>query len=160
DGTVLAFTAVTALLTGIVAGVVPAWRMSKADPNEALKQGVGRLDAGAGGTRTRTVLVVAEVALSLVLLVGAGLMIRTLWNLQSVKPGFAPDHVLTARIGVAANDFTSEAQQTQFYDDLLRRVRALPGVQYAGITDNLPMEGGSMQPVAVEGQPVVDMAHQ
>ncbi len=160
DGAVLAFTFVVAVLTGMIACAVPAWRMSKSDPNEALKQGFGRLDAPAGGKRTRTVLVVAEVALSLVLLVGAGLMIRTLWNLRSVSPGFQPDHVLTMRIGVAANDFTNEAEEIQFYDDVLRRVRAVPGVQYAGVTDDLPLQGGSMQPVAVEGQEAVEMAHQ
>ncbi len=160
DGAVLAFAFATAFVSGTVAGVAPAWRMSKSDPNEALKQGLGRLDSPSSGKRTRAALVVTEVALSLVLLVGAGLMIRTLWNLRSVHPGFVADHVLTMRIGVAANEFTSEDQQVQFYDQVLQRVRALPGVQYAGVTDDLPLEGGSMQPVAVEGQPVVEMAHQ
>jgi predicted permease len=160
DATVLAFTFVTAVLTGAIAGGAPAWRMSKSDPNDALKQGLGRLDASSTGTRTRGVLVVLEVALSLVLLVGAGLMIRTLWNLQSVNPGFEPDHVLTMRIGVAANDFTTEQQQVQFYGDVLRRVRALPGVQYAGLADDLPLQGGSVQPVAVDGQAPAEMAHQ
>lgn len=160
DATVLAFAMVTALLTGAIAGVVPAWRMAQSDPNEALKQGLGRLDSGSGGTRTRAALIVAEVALSLVLLVGAGLMIRTLWNLRSVQPGFAPEHVLTMSVGVAANDFAGEDQQAQFYAEVLRRVRALPGVQYAAVTDDLPLQGGSTQPVAVEGRPVVEMAHQ
>jgi putative ABC transport system permease protein len=160
DSAVLAFAFVTALVSGTVAGVAPAWRMSKSDPNEALKQGLGRLDSGSAGKNTRAALVVTEVALSLVLLVGAGLMIRTLWNLRSVHPGFVSEHVLTMRIGVAANEFTSEAQQVQFYEQVLQRVRALPGVQSAGVTDDLPLEGGSMQPVAVEGQPAVEMAHQ
>ena len=160
DATVLGFAMGAALLTGAIAGIVPAWRMSRSDPNEALKQGLGRLDSASGGARTRAALVVAEVALSLVLLVGAGLMIRTLWNLRSVQPGFAPGHVLTMRIGVAANDFAAEPQQVQFYEEVLRRIRALPGVQSAGVTDDLPLQGGSMQPVAVEGQPVVEMAHQ
>jgi predicted permease len=160
DGVVLAFAFAVALASGTIAGVAPAWRMSQSDPNDALKQGLGRLDSGATGKRTRSALVIAEVALSLVLLVGAGLMIRTLSNLRSVHPGFVSDHVLTMRIGVAANEFSSEDQQVQFYDQVLRRVRALPGVQYAGVTDDLPLEGGSMQPVAVEGQPVVEMAHQ
>jgi putative ABC transport system permease protein len=160
DSTVLMFAFVAALLSGTIAGVAPAWRMSKSDPNEALKQGLGRLDSASAGKRTRAILVVTEVALSLVLLVGAGLMIRTLWSLRAVHPGFVPDHVLTMRIGVAANEFTNEDQQAQFYDQVVRRVRALPGVQHAGVTDDLPLEGGSMQPVAVEGQPVVEMAHQ
>jgi len=160
DGTVLAFAFATALVSGTVAGVAPAWRMSKSDPNEALKQGLGRLDSPSSGKRTRAALVVAEVALSLVLLVGAALMIRTLWNLRSVHPGFVAEHLLTMRLGVAANEFTGDAQQVQFYDQVLQRVRALPGVQSAAVTDDLPLEGGSMQPVAVEGQPVVEMAHQ
>jgi len=160
DGVVLAFAFVTAVVSGIVAGVTPAWRMSKSDPNDALKQGLGRLDSPSSGKNTRAVLVVAEVALSLVLLVGAALMIRTLWNLRSVHPGFVADRVLTMRIGVAANEFTSEDQQLQFYDQVLQRVRTLPGVQDAAVTDDLPLEGGSMQPVAVEGRPVVEMADQ
>jgi len=160
DGAVLAFAFATALVSGTVAGVAPAWRLSKSDPNEALKQGVGRLDSPSAGKRTRAVLVVAEVALSLVLLVGATLMIRTLWNLRSVHPGFISDRVLTLRLGVAANEFSNEEQQVQFYEQLLQRVRALPGVQSAAVTDDLPLEGGSMQPVAVEGQAVVEMAHQ
>jgi predicted permease len=160
DGAVLGFAFVTALLSGTVAGVAPAWRMSKADPNEALKQGLGRLDSPSSGTRTRAVLVITEVALSLVLLVGAALMIRTLWNLRSVQPGFVADHVLTMRVGVAANEFAGEDQQVQFYGQVLQRVHALLGVQFAALTDDLPLQGGSMQPVAVEGQPVVEMAHQ
>jgi predicted permease len=160
DGAVLGFAFVTALLSGTVAGVAPAWRMSKADPNEALKQGLGRLDSPSSGTRTRAVLVITEVALSLVLLVGAALMIRTLWNLRSVQPGFVADHALTMRVGVAANEFAGEDQQVQFYGQVLQRVHALPGVQFAALTDDLPLQGGSMQPVAVEGQPVVEMAHQ
>ena len=87
-------------------------------------------------------------------------MIRTLWNLRSVHPGFVSDRVLTMRLGIAANEFSTEAQQVQFYEQLLQRVRALPGVQSAAVTDDLPLEGGSMQPVAVEGQPTVEMAHQ
>ena len=160
DGAVLAFAFATALVSGTVAGVAPAWRLSKSDPNEALKQGLGRLDSPSTGTRTRAVLVVTEVALSLVLLVGATLMIRTLWNLRSVHPGFVSDRVLTMRLGIAANEFSTEAQQVQFYEQLLQRVRALPGVQSSAVTDDLPLEGGSMQPVAVEGQPTVEMAHQ
>ena len=160
DGAVLGFAFATALVSGTVAGVAPAWRLSKSDPNEALKQGLGRLDSPSAGKRTRAMLVVTEVALSLVLLVGATLMIRTLWNLRSVHPGFVSDRVLTMRLGIAANEFSTEQQQVQFYDQLLQRVRALPGVQSAAVTDDLPLEGGSMQPVAVEGQPVVEMAHQ
>ncbi len=159
DPYVLAFTLGIAVVTGVICGVWPAWRMSKADPQDALKQG-GRTDAASTGKRTRAVLVVAEVALSLVLLVGAGLMIRTLWNLRGVNPGFEAQNVLTMTIGVSGTDYSEPDQEKAFYTQVLQRVRELPGVQSAGLTDSVPLEGGSMQPVAVEGQPVVDMSHQ
>jgi putative ABC transport system permease protein len=159
DTPVLVFTFGVALMTGALAGLIPAWRMSRAQPNEALKQGLGRTDTGAAGLGTRRALVVVEVALSLVLLVGAGLLIRTLWNLRSVSPGFDPQHVLTMTIGVAANDFSNEEQQSAFYSEIVGRVRALPGVQAAGLVDSLPLEGGSVQPIAVAGNTAA-MAHQ
>lgn len=159
DASVLAFTFAIAVLTGALAGIWPAWRMSKADPQDALKQG-GRTDSATGGRRTRNALVVAEVALSLVLLVGAGLLIRTLWNLRDVNPGFEPQHVLTMSVGIADTDYSTPQQESMFFDEARSRVGALPGVIAAGVTDALPLEGGSTQPVAVEGQPTVDMAHQ
>src|SRR6202011_6149174 len=88
DLPVLAFTAIISILTGIIAGVIPALRLTRADVNQGLKQGLGRTDSDSGGHRTRSVLVVAEVALSLVLLIGAGLMIRSFQQLHGVKPGF------------------------------------------------------------------------
>src|SRR5262249_34272429 len=129
------------------------------DPQDALKQG-GRNGSAGASNRTRRVLVVAEVALSLVLLVAAGLMIRTLWNLRGVDPGFQPTNVLTARLGIAANDFATPQLEFAFVDRLLQRVRALPGVLSAGATDSLPLQGGSTQPVAVEGAPEQEMSHQ
>ncbi|MGE5114372.1 MAG: ABC transporter permease [Acidobacteriaceae bacterium] len=160
DATVLAFTFGIAVLTGIVAGAWPAWRMSKADPQDALKQG-GRTDAVSGGRSTQNALVVVEVALSLVLLSGAGLLIRTLWNLRGVNPGFDAEHVLTMSVGVAPTDYSTPEQESIFLNEVLRRTRGLPGVKAAGVTDTLPLTGGgSIQPVAVEGQPTVDMSHQ
>jgi predicted permease len=103
--------------------------------------------------------VIVEVALSLALLVGAGLLIRTLWNLRNVSPGFDPRNTLTMTIGVASNDFTNEEQQSAFYSEVLRRVRALPGIEAASLIDSVPLEGGSMQPIAVEGN-TAPMAHQ
>jgi putative ABC transport system permease protein len=159
DAPVLAFTAVVAVLSAIVAGLGPAWRMSREQPNEVLKQGLGRTDAASASHRTRRALVVVEVALSLVLLVGAGLLIRTLWNLRNVYPGFQPQHVLTMTVGVASTDFSNEEQQASFYTEVLRRVRALPAVEAVGLVDSVPLEGGSMQPIAVEGN-TAPMAHQ
>ncbi len=157
---VLLFTLGLSILTGLLAGLLPALNMTRRDVNHALKQGMGRLDADAGGGFTRSVLVAIEVALSLVLLIGAGLMVRSLWNLQSLNPGFDARNVLTASIDVPHNQFTSPQQYNQFFDDVLNRIRSLPGVESAGVIDNLPLEGGSNQPVAVEGRPVVPMSEQ
>jgi len=159
DPAVLGFTFAVAVLTGIVAGIVPAWRLSKADPQDALKQGGRSGSAGASG-KTRNILVVAEVALSLVLLVAAGLMIRTLWNLRDVNPGFDASNLLTARLAVGAKDFATPQLEVAFADHLLQTIRALPGVQSAGATDSLPLQDGSTQPVAVMGSAEQDMSHQ
>jgi predicted permease len=161
DAPVLAFTVFLALLAGILAGLLPAVRFTRTDVNEALKQGQSRGSSDSSGSKTRGLLVVSEVALSLVLLIGAGLMIRSLLRLSSVQPGFDPNNVLTARLTVPGTKFSSPAAQISFYDQVLRQVRATPGVESAGLIDSLPIDdGGSHQPVAVEGQPVVPMADQ
>jgi predicted lysophospholipase L1 biosynthesis ABC-type transport system permease subunit len=95
DASVLAFTAFLAVFVGILAGLLPALRFTRTDVNEALKQGQSRGSSDSGGSKTRGLLVVSEVALSPVLLIGAGLMVRTLWELSRVQPGFDPNHVLT-----------------------------------------------------------------
>ena len=161
DIRVLGFTLMISLLTGIVAGLLPALRLVKTDLNEALKQGLGRTDTDSGGQRARSMLVVSEVALSLILLIGAGLMIRSLWQLRAVDPGFDPNHLLTMTISVPATKFPVPAQQASFFDQVLQRVRALPGVESASVIDNLPLGGGgSHQPVAIEGRPAVPMSEQ
>jgi predicted permease len=95
-----------------------------------------------------------------VLLVGAGLMIRTLSNLRNTHPGFEPSGVLTMTIGVSDVDYKTIDQEVAFINEALRRVRAVPGVTAAGVTDNLPLEGGSNQPIAIEGRPELAMADQ
>ena len=100
DLPVLAFTLTLAILTGILAGLLPAWKLSHANPNDALKQG-GRSDADAGNPVLRHTLVAAEVALALVLMLGAGLLVRSLARLQSVNPGFEPKNVFHARLSPA-----------------------------------------------------------
>jgi putative ABC transport system permease protein len=160
DSWVLGFTLAVSLATGIAAGLAPAFRLTKPDLNEALKQS-GRTGSEAGGGRVRNLLVVSEVALSLILLVGAGLMIRSLWLLRSVDPGFDPANVMTMTIAVPRTKYSSPLQQTQFFDAALSRVRALPGIESAGLIDDLPLDGsGSHQPIAIEGRPVVPMADQ
>lgn len=159
DAQVLGFTLLISVLTGIAAGLMPAWRLSKADINETLKQGMGRA-GDSGGNRTRAALVVCEVALSLMLLAGAGLMIRSLWNLRNTNPGFDPHYALTASLPIPRNKYATPAQEISFWNQLLERVRALPGVESAGAIDDLPFNGGSHQPIMIGGQPVVPMAEQ
>jgi len=161
DGWVLAFTLGISLVTGLAAGLLPALRLTRADVSESLKQGAGRTASDSGGNRTRSVLVVAEVAFSLMLLIGAGLLIRSLWMLHSVNPGFDPENIVTMDVSISSAKFANPEQQISFFDRVLQRVRALPGVQSVGVTDALPLLGDeSHQPVQAEGQPVVAMADQ
>ncbi|MFY9804895.1 MAG: ABC transporter permease [Candidatus Acidiferrales bacterium] len=161
DGWVLAFTLGVSLLTGFAAGLLPALRMAKTDLNEALKQGLGRTALDSGGGRTRNVLVVSEIALSLMLLIGAGLMIRSLWALQKTNPGFDPDHVVTMAVSIPQNKFPEPGQEVSYFNRVLERVRALPAVQAAGLIDAMPLsDDGSHQPISIEGRPVVAMADQ
>ncbi|HEX5433618.1 MAG TPA: ABC transporter permease [Candidatus Angelobacter sp.] len=159
DGPVLAFTLLISVLTGILAGLLPAWRMSNSNVNETLKQGMGRA-GDSGGNRTRAALVVCEVALSLVLLAGAGLMIRTLWNLRNANPGFDLHNVLTTSLPVPGTKYKTPQEEISFWNRVLERVRALPGVEAAGVVDDLPFNGGSHQPIMIEGRPPVPMAEQ
>ncbi len=160
NGSVLAFTFGLSIVTGILSGLLPAWSMTKGDVSEALKQGLGRTDAESGTGKTRSALVVVEVALSLVLLIGAGLMLRSLWKLQNIDPGFDQRNVLTMSVMVNKQQFTEPRQEAQFFNQVLERVRALPGVVSAGAIDDLPLTGGSNQPVAIEGRPAVALSEQ
>ncbi len=161
DLKVLAFTAVISILTGVIAGILPALHLSRANVNQALKQGLGRTDTDSSGNRTRSILVVLEVSLSLVLLIGAGLMIRSFQMLHEVNPGFESHGVLTMTPAVSRKTFSQPLQQISFNDRVLERVRALPGVVSAGVIDDIPLgANGSDQPIAVEGRPVVPMAEQ
>ena len=161
DGWVLAFTLGISLLTGFAAGLLPALRLTREDVSQALKQGLGRTASDSGGNRTRSVLVVCEVALSLMLLIGAGLLIRSLWMLRNVNPGFDPNRVLTMSVSIPPTKFSDPAQQISFFDRILQRVRTLPGIESAGLIDSLPLSGhGSHQPFSIEGRPAVPMSEQ
>jgi predicted permease len=159
DASVLGFTLIISVLTGIVAGLMPAWRLSKANVNETLKQGMGRA-GDSGGNRTRAALVVCEVALSLMLLAGAGLMIRSLWNLRGSNPGFDPHGTLTASLPIPGRKYKTAQEEIGFWNRVLERLRALPGVESAGVVDDLPFNGGSHQPIMIEDRPKVPMAEQ
>jgi putative ABC transport system permease protein len=160
DRWVLVFTLGVSVLTGVVAGLAPALRFSRADLNQALKQGSSRTDSDSGGNRTRSVLAVCEVSLSLVLLIAAGLMIRTLWALQKVDPGFDSRNLLTMTVVIPATKYADAVQQNAFYEQTLGRVRALQGVEFAAATDGVPLLGGSTQPIAIEGRPPVPASEQ
>jgi putative ABC transport system permease protein len=161
DAKVLGFTAAVSIAAGVLAGVLPALRLTRGDVSQSLKQGLGRTDSDSGGHRTRSILVVSEVALSLMLLVGAGLMIRSFQRLHGVNPGFDSHNVLTMTAMVARAKFPEPVQEVNFFEQVLRRVRALPGVESAGVVDDIPLDnGGSHQPIAIEGHPVVPMSEQ
>jgi len=160
DGWVLGFTLTISILTGFIAGLAPSWHLTKTNLNESLKQGLGKTDADSSGGRVRSIFVAAEVAVSLVLLIGAGLMIRTLYLLRNANSGMDARNVLTVTLGISSEKYAIVAQQNGFFNHVLEQIRALPGVEFASAVDSLPLQGGSIQPVAVEGQPVVPMADQ
>lgn len=139
------------ILTGIVFGLVPALQASRVDLNEALKQGGGRMGLGAGG-RLRGAMVVTEIALALVLLVGAGLLIQTLANLRGQFSIFEPEKLLTLRTGLQGNKYREPAKRWAFYEQVLERTKALPGVVSVGYTTSVPLQWkGGANGFAVEG---------
>ena len=142
DGPVLAFTFAVSILTGIVFGLAPAWRAARVDLNTSLKAG-GRHTQGDGGFNTsrrrlRSLLVVAEVALSLMLLVGAGLLIRSFVRLQSVSPGFNPDGVISMRLGASGRQFPNRDAAVEYYRQFAERIVSVPGVKVRGAISSLP----------------------
>jgi putative ABC transport system permease protein len=147
DGRVLLFTAITAIGTGILFGLLPAARASAPDLLTTMKEST----RGTGG-RIRSALVVAEVAMAIVLLVGAGLMIRSFSRLMAVDLGFEPGHVVAARVTLPERNYPELASWTAFHRELLRRVNELPGVDAAALNSAIPLEGsGSEAPVIAEG---------
>jgi len=163
DGRILAFALAVSLASGLVAGLAPALRISKTDLTHlhtALKAGLGKTDADAGGQGTRGALVALEVALSLVLLAGAGLLVRSLWELRGVDPGFDPQGVLTMTVALPEARYPLPVERDAFAGRVLERLRALPGVESAAAIDSLPMTGGSTQPIVVAGRPAALAAEQ
>lgn len=138
DGNVLGFAVGTALVTGLVMGVLPALHTSTRGVGEALKEGGRGASAGRRQSRARNVLVISEVALACVLLVGAGLLLRSFQQVLAVDLGFRPAQAVSVRIDPGTR-FESAADRSAYYDDALARVRAAPGVEAAGITDALPL---------------------
>ncbi len=136
---VLAFSFLASIVCGVVFGLMPALQASRSNPSEFLKEGERGSTANRG--RTRSVLVVAEVGMSLVLLVGAGLLVKSFARLMDVNPGFDADHLLTFNVGLPAS--TDAARQFAFYRDVMQRLQALPGVRSVGAVSRLPLAGGN-----------------
>jgi predicted permease len=156
DAWVLAFTLGVSVVTGLLFGLAPAFQVSRTDVNAALKQ-ESRGDTGGHRHRLRYLLVVSEVALSLVLLIGAGLLLKSFSRLNEVDPGFRTEGVLTFQVTLAGQK--SSPQKVNFIEQILERLRALPGVQAAAATDSLPLTQFNRITVAeVEGRPPIDLS--
>jgi predicted permease len=140
DGTVLTACATLAILIGIAFGLAPALLASRGDAQDALR-GARGVAGRAGGERTRGALVVAEVALTLVLVIGAGLMMRTVWSLSHVDAGFRAGSVLTLRVQPSGERYNTNEKRVQYVQTLLERLGALPGVQSTGMIHHLPLAG-------------------
>jgi putative ABC transport system permease protein len=154
DARVLGFTAAITLGAGLAFGLAPALQSSKGDLTASLKEGGRGAGAGAGHSRMRGLLVVTEVALSLVLLVGAGLLLKSFRHLLDVPPGFDPNGVLTATVALPSGAYREEARQSAFFEQALNRIAALPGVAAAGVVDPMPLGGSAaMNGFSVEGRP-------
>jgi putative ABC transport system permease protein len=149
DVRVLGFTLLLSLATGILFGLAPAFQGSRIDLNEALKESGTRSTAGSSRARTRSLLVIVEIALALMVLIGAGLLIRSFLLLQSVDPGFNPHNVLTAFISAPGDP----RQQVVLAKEVIDRIEALPGVQAAGGATSSPLLTNDNGPFQVEGQP-------
>jgi putative ABC transport system permease protein len=139
NGEVLAFSFLISIACGVLFGLIPALQSSRSRPNESLKEGERGSTANRG--RTRSALVIAEVGLSLVLLVGAGLLVKSFARLMEVNVGFDPDHLLTFNLGLPSS--TDAAHQLAFYQQVVQRLQALPGVQAVGAVSRLPLAGGN-----------------
>jgi putative ABC transport system permease protein len=143
DGRVLGFTLGISILTGLIFGLVPAWAASRGRVGDVLKEGGRSATAGTARQRLRSAFVIVEMAFALVLLVGAGLLIKTFWKLRSVEPGFKPDHLITMRVELPETRYKEVAPQTRFRKQVLAGMNSLPGMQAAMVSE-LPLSGDSL----------------
>jgi len=153
DWHVLAFTFGIALLTGIVFGLFPALHISRLDVNSVLKETSGRSGTGLRQNRARSILVASEMALAVILLVGAVLTIRTFVGLSSVQPGFDSHNVITMQTSLSGGRYDSTTKVENMSRQVVQRIEGLPGVQSAAATIMLPIEGGIDLPFLIEGRP-------
>ncbi len=160
DGWVLLYALLISLLTGVIFGTIPAFTSMK-DPAGALKEGRAQSGFGTGKHRVRNLLVVAQVAVSVILLVGAGLMLRSLSKLLEVPPGYNPENVLSMRISLNWSKYTTPQLRSGFFDQLLNKTSALPGVRMAAVSLTVPLNGDSdfsNGPLSISGRPPAEGA--
>jgi putative ABC transport system permease protein len=155
---VLGFTLLFSVVTGVIFGLAPAWQSTKADLNETLKAGGGKGTAGkSGGAWGRNALVVAQVALSLVLLIGAGLFVRSFVAMLNTDLGVKPAGVMTMQLALPREQYAEPQQLRNFFNQLVERTAALPGVTHVGLTHDLPMSGGrDANRFQITGQPAFE----
>jgi putative ABC transport system permease protein len=156
DRWVMIFTLGISILTGLFFGIFPALHSWRANVNEALKTGGRGRGSGTGHQRLRDGLVVAEVAISLMLLVGTGLMIRSMYRVLEADPGFATSHVFTARFSLPEAKYKGDAQRRQFVQQLVDKAKSVPGVEVAGL--RYPLLGGWQEGFAIDGRPIPPLA--
>lgn len=152
DSTVLVFSLFVSILTGILFGIFPALQASRTNVHDALKEGGRSGTSGSGKRRLRDALVTAEVAVSLVLLVGAGLMTKSLWKVMQADGGIRPEHVLTARISLPDTKYQDAGKRRMFVEQVVAKLREIPGVDAAGFKN--PLLGGRQGAIVIEGRPV------
>jgi putative ABC transport system permease protein len=152
DSSVLMFAFCLTVLTGLVFGTLPAWRLTRGDPQEALRAGSHTVTEARGGLRLREVLIGVEVGLSAALLIVAGLLTGSLVRLLQVDKGFDAGHVLTVDIGLSGNLYADPAEREKFFDRLLAKVSTMPGIQASGVITQLPTRGQTWNdPIYLEG---------
>ncbi len=157
DGAAIVFTFAVSLVTGLIFGLAPAAQVSKTNLSEFLKEGARGSTGGARANRVRSLLVVSEIALSLVLLIGAGLMIRSFARLTNVNPGFNPKNVFTMQVFLPRTKYSEARDQAAFFKQVISRVEAIPGVETAGAISHLPLSGMEESGnFSIEGRPPED----
>ena len=155
DGTVLAFAVAISVLTGILFGLLPAWRMSQIDPNLALREGARSVSGGRARHSLQSGLVIAQTAIGLILLVGSGLLIRSFIRIMNVDPGFDASHVVTARLGVPFDDRYQHDSHIQIYQQMIEKLATQPGVQAVSSGWPLPLSSSHASvSFSIEGKPV------
>lgn len=159
DWRVVAFTIGVALATGVAFGLIPALQASRPDLSSTLKESSGRSGTGMRQNKARAALVISELALAVVLLIGAALLIRTSMARRDVRPGFEAAHVLTMRMSLSGDRFAKASQVDQLVRDGVERLRSLPGVINASGACCVPLEGGYGLPFVIVGRPLQGPFH-